>query len=103
MVRDGFYYGAGALLAALALGYFWPWLAVVPLLLGAFFVWFFRDPERRIPDAPGIVVSPADGKVTHVAAFKDADGETKMRISIFLNVFSVHVNRSPIAGTIRSI
>jgi len=102
MVRDGFYYGLGAAVAAVLLGLINPWLALPPVLLGMFFLWFFRDPERAIPDRPGVVVSPADGKVTAVSQFTE-DGERKQRISIFLNVFDVHVNRTPIAGTITGI
>ena len=102
MVRDGFYYGLGAAIAAVLLGMVNPWLAALPVLLGVFFLWFFRDPERRIPDGPGVVVSPADGKVTSIAEFTEK-GERKQRISIFLNVFDVHVNRAPIAGTITNI
>jgi phosphatidylserine decarboxylase len=102
MVRDGLYYGLGAAVAAVLLGFVNPWLALPPVLLGAFFLWFFRDPERAIPNGPGVVVSPADGKVTSVAEFID-EGEKKQRISIFLNVFDVHVNRAPIAGTITSL
>ncbi|SRR5437762_4748864 len=101
MVRDGFYYGLGALVAALLLGLLNSWLALPPLLLGGFFLWFFRDPERAIPDGPGIIVSPADGKVTSISGAPE-DGR-KQRISIFLNVFDVHVNRSPITGTITGI
>jgi phosphatidylserine decarboxylase len=102
MVRDGLYYGLGAAVAAVLLGFVNPWLALPPVVLGAFFLWFFRDPERAIPDGPGVVVSPADGKVTSVAEFIDQD-QKKQRISIFLNVFDVHVNRAPIAGTITSL
>jgi phosphatidylserine decarboxylase len=102
MVRDGLYYGLGAAVAAVLLGLINPWLALPPVLLGAFFLWFFRDPERAIPDGPGVVVSPADGKVTAVAEFID-QGQKKQRISIFLNVFNVHVNRAPIEGTITSL
>ena len=101
MVPDGFYYGLGALVAALLLGLINLWLALPPLLLGAFFLWFFRDPERAIPDGPGVIVSPADGKVTAVSRLAE-DGR-KQRISIFLNVFDVHVNRSPISGTITGL
>jgi phosphatidylserine decarboxylase len=72
------------------------------LLLAGFFLWFFRDPERAIPDAPGAVVSPADGKVTDVSPLTVA-GVRRTRISIFLSVFDVHVNRSPIAGVIRDV
>lgn len=102
MVRDGFYYGLGALVAAALLSFINRWLALPPLLLGAFFLWFFRDPERTIPENPGAIVSPADGKVTAVSRFAD-QGRNKHRISIFLNVFDVHVNRSPIAGTITGV
>jgi len=102
MVRDGFYYGFGAALAAVLLGLINLWLAVLPVLLGAFFLWFFRDPERKIPDLLGAIVSPADGKVTAIAEFSDND-KAKRRISIFLNVFDVHVNRAPISGTITSV
>jgi phosphatidylserine decarboxylase len=102
MVRDGYFYALGMLVAAAVLGYFWPPLAAVPLLLAAFFLWFFRDPERAIPTEPGLVVSPADGKVTAIAPHK-AGGVPRVRISIFLNVFNVHVNRSPIAGRIREV
>ncbi|HJW99588.1 MAG: phosphatidylserine decarboxylase [Acidobacteria bacterium 13_1_20CM_4_56_7] len=102
MVRDGFYYGVGAAIAAVLLALVSPWLAFPPLLLGAFFLWFFRDPERTIPGGAGLIVSPADGKVTAISRFSD-DGRNKQRISIFLNVFDVHVNRSPIAGTITAL
>src|SRR6185312_12495173 len=102
MVRDGLYYGLGAAVAAVLLGLINPWLALPPVLLGVFFLWFFRDPERAIPDGPGVVVSPADGKVTAVGEFID-QGQKKHRISIFLNVFNVHVNRAPIEGTITSL
>ena len=102
MVKDGFYYGLGMLVAAVVLGWFIPWLAILPLLLGAFFLWFFRDPERSIPTAPGLVVSPADGKVTDVSTIQ-VGGQPRTRISIFLNVFNVHVNRTPIGGIVRQV
>jgi phosphatidylserine decarboxylase len=103
MVRDGYYYALGFIAAAALVGWFaWPFWAVVPLLLAVFFLWFFRDPERAIPDSPGAVVSPGDGKVTDVSTVM-AGGEKKIRISIFLSVFDVHVNRSPIAGTVSEV
>lgn len=102
MVRDGYLYAAGMIVAALVLGYFSRWLALPPLLLAGFFLWFFRDPDRRIPADPGLVVSPADGKVTDVSQLQ-ANGRAVTRISIFLNVFNVHVNRSPIAGAIKQV
>jgi phosphatidylserine decarboxylase len=103
MVKDGLYYGLGMLVAAVLLGWFiaW-WLAIIPALLGAFFLWFFRDPDRSIPAEPGLMVSPADGKVTDVSTIQVA-GETRTRISIFLNVFNVHVNRTPIGGVVKHV
>jgi phosphatidylserine decarboxylase len=103
MVRDGYYYAAFLLVAAVLVGVLTaPAWGIPCLLLAAFFLWFFRDPERAIPGAEGLIVSPADGKVTDVATVEH-DGKTWTRISIFLNVFDVHVNRSPIAGTIRDV
>jgi len=103
MVRDGIYYALGVVAVAAVVGYLtaWPW-ALVPLPLAAFFLWFFRDPERAIPQEPGAVVSPADGKVTEVATV-ELDGRPRTRISIFLNVFNVHVNRSPIGGVVEKV
>ncbi len=103
MVSDGYYYAFPLAGAALALG----WLAGAPwalpaLALAGFFLWFFRDPERVVPEAAGAVVSPADGKVTDVCPVT-VDGIRHTRISIFLNVFDVHVNRSPIAGVISDV
>jgi phosphatidylserine decarboxylase len=103
MVRDGYFYGAGCLLAAILLAWLAAWPYAIPaLLLAAFFLWFFRDPERQIPATAGAVVSPADGTVTDVSTVS-AGGLTLRRISIFLSVFDVHVNRSPIAGVIREV
>ncbi len=103
MVRDGYFYGVGCLLAAGLIVWLAAWPYAVPvLLLAAFFLWFFRDPERQIPTLPGAVVSPGDGKVTDVSVVTSG-GIPRHRISIFLNVFDVHVNRSPIAGVIREV
>jgi phosphatidylserine decarboxylase len=103
MVRDGIYYALGMLLVAAAIGWLTHSLilACIPLLLAAFFLWFFRDPERTIPSGAGLVVSPADGKVTDVSSTQ-LNGVACTRISIFLNVFDVHVNRSPVSGMIKS-
>jgi phosphatidylserine decarboxylase len=103
MVRDGIYYALGMLVVSGLL--FWlaaPGFAVIPLVVAVFFLWFFRDPERVIPAAPGLIVSPADGKVTDITPTQ-LNGKPCTRISIFLNVFDVHVNRSPVAGTIQEV
>src|SRR5450631_119882 len=103
MVRDGYFYGVGCILAAGLIAWLAAWPYAVPvLLLAVFFLWFFRDPERQIPTLPGAVVSPGDGEVTDVSLVT-ADGTSLNRISIFLSVFDVHVNRSPIAGVIRDV
>jgi phosphatidylserine decarboxylase len=103
MVRDGYFYALGLVLAAILIGWFArPTWALLPLLLAVFFLWFFRDPERAIPGSAGAVVSPADGKVTEVSCVTIGE-EKKTRISIFLSVFDVHVNRSPVAGTVTEI
>jgi len=103
MVRDGYFYGVGCLLGAALLVWLTAWPYAVPaLLLGGFFLWFFRDPERQIPQDAGAVVSPGDGKVTDVSVVSSG-GASRNRISIFLSVFDVHVNRSPIAGVIRDV
>jgi phosphatidylserine decarboxylase len=103
MVPDGYYYALPLVGAGIFIGWLTaPLWAVPALLLAFFFLWFFRDPERIIPDAAGAVVSPADGKVTDVSSAV-MNGRQQTRISIFLNVFNVHVNRSPIAGTISDV
>jgi phosphatidylserine decarboxylase len=102
MVRDGIYYSVAFIVVALLLGGLSPALAVISLLLAAFFLWFFRDPERDIPALDGAIVSPADGTVTDISLEREG-GVPRTRISIFLNVFNVHVNRSPIAGVITDV
>ena len=98
MVIDGIYYALGLLAGGALTGYLTkPALSIPFVILAVFCLWFFRDPERTIPSGP-VAVSPADGKVV---AIKPEGGQT--RVSIFLNVFDVHVNRSPIAGKITEV
>jgi phosphatidylserine decarboxylase len=99
IVPDGLYYALGLTLAGIALSFYFPsWLGAPFYLLAGFCLYFFRDPERVAP--PGdVLVAPADGKV--VAIRETGPGQT--RISIFLNIFNVHVNRTPIPGTITDI
>ena len=88
-------------LAALAGYWFWP-LALVPAALLAIVVWFFRDPPRRVPGDPGLVVSPADGTVTEVTELPHDDyvGGPAVKIGIFLSLFNVHLNRAPLAARV---
>ncbi len=103
MVRDGYYYGVGAAIAAIVVAWFTaPAWAIAPLALGAFFLWFFRDPERRVPATAGAIVSAADGKVTAIENL-ELDGRPYTRISVFLSVFDVHINRSPVAGVVTNV
>jgi phosphatidylserine decarboxylase len=104
MVRDGYIYGLSLLAVAIALVWAtgnWAW-CVAPILLAAFFLWFFRDPQREVPAGPGLVVSPGDGLVTETVSISTQDGP-RQRISIFLSVFDVHVNRAPIGGVLSSV
>jgi phosphatidylserine decarboxylase len=103
MVRDGYYYAAPLVLAAILVGWLAnPLWAAPALLLAAFFLWFFRDPERLVPQTPGAIVSPGDGTVTDVSTIS-MNGAQRKRISIFLSVFNVHVNRAPVGGIIRDV
>ena len=76
------------------------WVLIFPALFAAFFLWFFRDPNRNIPTLPGQVVSPADGLVTEAEWIEMPSG-SRLRLSIFLNVFDVHVNRAPVTGVVK--
>jgi phosphatidylserine decarboxylase len=79
------------------------WAVAIPFLfVAAFMAFFFRDPRRQAPNTAGIVVAPADGRITRVSIAGGDDG-TKSLVSIFLSPLDVHVNRAPIAGTIEKI
>jgi phosphatidylserine decarboxylase len=104
MVRDGYFYalGLGAVAAVL---YFLTGshvLMAIPIVLAAFFLWFFRDPSRTIPAGAGKIVSPADGMVTEAEWIETTSG-SRLRLSIFLSVFDVHVNRSPVSGIVKAM
>src|SRR5258707_15378153 len=100
MVKEGYFFGLPPLaLGAAALFLHWTFAGVILLCLAAFIFYFFRDPERVIPAEAGAVVSPADSRVVVVTDEENA-GRPGKRISIFLAVWNVHVNRSPASGTI---
>ena len=100
MVKEGYYFGLPPLV--LGVGAFlahWVVLGVILIALALFVFYFFRDPERVIPAEPGAVVSPADGRIV-VITDEENSGKPGKRVSIFLAIWNVHVNRSPEAGTI---
>lgn len=99
VVVDGIYYACGLAFVGTALSYFLnPWAGAPCYVLALYCLYFFRDPERT-PPAGNVLVAPADGKVV---SLKELDsGET--RVSIFLNIFNVHVNRTPIPGRITDV
>jgi phosphatidylserine decarboxylase len=99
MVIDGIYYALALTAGGVAVWFLArPTFSIPLFLLALFCLYFFRDPERVIPEGP-VAVSPADGKV--VAILTDSSAST--RVSIFLNIFDVHVNRAPIAGKIKHV
>jgi len=103
MVREGYYFGLPPLvLGVAALSLRWPIPGTVLCLLALFVFSFFRDPERRVPPDESLLVSPADGKVV-VVTEEENSGRPGKRISIFLAIWNVHVNRSPAAGTIKRL
>ncbi|MGD0732057.1 MAG: phosphatidylserine decarboxylase [Terracidiphilus sp.] len=104
MVRDGYIYGLSLLAVAAVVVWAagsWAW-GIAPVLLAAFFLWFFRDPQRMVPTGPGLIVSPGDGLITETVTIATPQGP-RQRISIFLSVFDVHVNRSPIGGVLGEV
>ncbi|MGA7793776.1 MAG: phosphatidylserine decarboxylase family protein [Candidatus Acidiferrales bacterium] len=103
MIKDGYKFAAGPLLAGIiAVVFHWNWLGGVLIFLGLFVMFFFRDPERTPPPDQDTIVSPADGRVMEVVE-ESLNGEPGCRISVFLSIFDVHVNRSPVAGRITAI
>ena len=104
IAKDGYIF---ILPLAVLTGIFWAlsWFWVTGLFGGLFLfvTWFFRDPERSIPEDPNAIVSPGDGKIVEIISEKDPLlDKAYTRVSIFLNVFNVHVNRVPISGKIQA-
>jgi len=103
MVKEGYWYGlplvliAGGLIGLRLYG-----LGAFFLILGLLVLNFFRDPERSIPAEPGAMVSPADGRVVQIAD-DEYGGRPFRRVSIFMSPLDVHVNRSPIPGTVTAV
>jgi phosphatidylserine decarboxylase len=99
MEKDGIYYGVALGATGVFLSYYFhPGWGAVFFAVALFCIYFFRDPERVVPDGP-VAVSPADGKVVHIRPMEGG----AQRVSIFLNIFNVHVNRVPVGGRITDI
>jgi phosphatidylserine decarboxylase len=106
--REGWPFIAGFFVLALVLGYFSTSLFWIALILTAWCAYFFRDPQRVTPVDDRLVISPADGVVSAVGPAVPPrelglGGDEKLRISVFMNVFSCHVNRAPVRGQITKI
>ena len=104
IIKEGFYFAGVALLIALFVGVLIsPYAAILPVVLACYCIYFFRNPNRVIPADENLIVSPADGTVQDVVELDDDDfvKGTCRKVIIFLSVFDVHVNRSPIAGEIK--
>ncbi len=103
MRKEGYQFSALPLaLGALGLALGWHWSGGLLLFLGLFILYFFRDPERNVPVEPDAILSPADGRVV-VITEEPLDGVAGRRVSIFLSVWDVHVNRAPVAGRISRV
>ncbi len=103
MVKDGYKFAALPLvLSVVAFVVHWNWAGGVLLVLGLFVLFFFRDPQRTPPADPKTIVSPADGRVMEIVE-EPREEKPGKRISIFLSIFDVHVNRSPVSGKISAI
>lgn len=105
IAREGWPFIAIALAAAVAIGVLVGWGWSIPLWLIAIFVLqFFRDPARTPPPGERLVIAPADGRIVSVERVQDPYlKRDALRLSVFMNVFNVHSNRSPIAGTVREV
>jgi phosphatidylserine decarboxylase len=81
---------------------YWP-IALILFVLACFMAFFFRDPQRSVPSESGVIVAPADGRITRLTALAPEDENSPILVSIFLSPLDVHINRSPIAGTITNV
>jgi phosphatidylserine decarboxylase len=103
MVKEGYRFSLPPLiLGVIALALRWHWVGGILIFLGFFVMYFFRNPNRTIPSAPGLVVSPADGHVLEVVE-ELLDGTMGHRITIFLAIWDVHVQRSPVTGRVADV
>lgn len=105
LAREGWLYIGLALLAAIAVAGFAGWLWSIPFwLVAAFVIQFFRDPARTPPTGENLVLAPADGRIVSVDRVRDPYlDRDALRLSVFMNVFNVHSNRSPVDGEVRDV
>ena len=106
--REGWKFASISLITSLVLLFISPYLATIGFLLTFFIIWFFRDPDRKTPNIKNKIISPADGKICLIDKAKPPkellmDSKEMFRICVFMNVFNVHINRSPVKGIIRKI
>jgi phosphatidylserine decarboxylase len=102
VAREGWPFLAAAVVVSLLVTYFFSWWSLPFWLASAFVLQFFRDPPREVPDDPRAVVSPADGRIVEVSRAQDPYlKRDALKISVFMNVFNVHSNRSPVDGAVR--
>jgi phosphatidylserine decarboxylase len=106
--REGYPFIGATVAAAVLVGLFWQPGFWILLAIAGWMVIFFRDPDRVVPTAPGLVVSPADGRIEPVVQAVpppelELGEEPRTRVSVFMNVFDCHINRAPVAGTVKRI
>lgn len=105
LAREGWPFIAGSVLLAVFANWWWGWVPALPLdTVAIFVIQFFRDPPREVPNDPHAVLSPADGRIVKVEkAFDPHAGRDALLISVFMNVFNVHSNRSSVDGVVRKV
>jgi phosphatidylserine decarboxylase len=104
IAREGWPFLAGAVAAAVAVTALGGWWSAPFWLAALFVLQFFRDPPREVPQGDGLVLAPADGRIVQVGSARDDYlGREALKISVFMNVFNVHSNRSPVDGTVENV
>jgi phosphatidylserine decarboxylase len=104
IAREGWPFLTLSLLAAVGVSWFWGWWSIPFWILYFFILQFFRDPPREIPQGEGLVLCPADGRVLFVGVAKDPFRNVDaLKVSVFMNVFNVHSNRSPVDALVKDV
>jgi phosphatidylserine decarboxylase len=104
IAREGWPFLAGTAAAAAVVTWLGGWWSAPFWLVALFVLQFFRDPPREVPQGEGLVLAPADGRIVQVGAARDDYlGRDAVKVSVFMNVFNVHSNRSPVDGTVENV